>query len=150
MDNLRADTHLLNIRQISATMPGMHPEYFETHFNPAGYEGPWPRQFAIITGYSTTGEEWTSEANTKADLELHAALLRRGVWIQRITGYSPRTGHAEPGWAVELSFSDACDLGHQFRQDALYFVRDDQLFVSHCDSRREEMLVGSFRERLRF
>lgn len=131
-------------------MTGMYPEYFETHFDPAGYDGPWPRQFAIITGYATTGEKWTSEANANADLELHAELARRGVWIQRVIGYSPRTGHAEPGWAAELSFSEACDLGYQFRQDALYSIRDDQLFVSRCDSRREEILVGSFRERLRF
>ena len=144
------ETHLLGIRHVSVTMSGMHPEYFETHFNPAGYEGPWPCQFAIVTGYATTGEEWTSEANAKADLELHAELVRRGVWMQRVTGFSPRTGHAEPGWAAELSFSDACDLGHHFRQDALYSIREDQFFVSHCDSRREEILVGSFRERLRY
>ena len=131
-------------------MSGMHPKYFETHFDPAGYDGPWPRQFAIVTGYATTGEEWTSEANAKADLEVHAELLRQGVWMQRVTGYSPRTGHAEPGWAAELSFAAACDLGHQFRQDALYFIRGDQLFVSNSDSRRKEILVGSFRDRLRF
>ena len=145
-----AETYLLNIPEDSVTMSGMHPEYFETHFDPVGYDGPWPRQFAIVTGCATTGEEWTSEANAKADFELLAELLRRGVWIQRVTGYSPRTGHAEPGWAAYLSFSDACDLGGQFRQDAIYFVRDDQLFVSHCDSRREEILVGSIRERLRY
>ncbi len=75
------ETHLLGIRHVSVTMSGMHPEYFETHFKPAGYEGPWPCQFAIVTGYATTGEEWTSEANAKAYLELHAELLRRGVWF---------------------------------------------------------------------
>lgn len=142
-------TYLLNIPEVSVTMFGMHPEYFETRFDSAGCNGPWPRQFAMLTGYATTGEEWMSEANSKADIELHAELLRRGVWIQRVTGFSPRTGHAEPGWAAELSFSEACDLGCQFRQDALYFVRDDQLFVSHCNLRRGEILVGAFRERLR-
>jgi hypothetical protein len=142
--------HLLNTSGEVVMIREMHPEYFETHFDSAGYDGPWPRQFAIITGYATTGEKWTLEANARADLELHAELVRRGVWMQRVTGFSPRTGHAEPGWAAELSFSDACDLGHHFRQDALYSIREDQLFVSHCDSRRAEILVGLFRERLRY
>jgi hypothetical protein len=142
--------HLLNTSGEVVMIREMHPEYFETHFDSAGYDGPWPRQFAIITGYATTGEKWTLEANARADFELHAELVRRGVWMQRVTGFSPRTGHAEPGWAAELSFSDACDLGHHFRQDALYSIREDQLFVSHCDSRRAEILVGLFRERLRY
>lgn len=128
----------------------MHPEYFKAHFDPAGYDGPWPREFAIVTGYATTGEEWSAEDNAKADCELQTELQRRGVWIQRITGFSPQTSHAEPGWAVELSFAEACDLGHAFRQDAIYFIRGDQLFVSYCDGRREEILVGAFRSRLRF
>lgn len=112
-------------------MPNMYPEDFETHFDPARYEGPWPRQFATITGYATTVDNWISEANAKSDHELQTSLMCRGAWHQRVTGFSPRTGHAKPGWAAELSFSEACDLRYQFRQDALYFIRDDQLFVSH-------------------
>lgn len=127
----------------------MNPEYFQTHFDPAGFGGPWPLQFAIITAYATTGEQWLPEVNNKADLELKFELLKLHVWSQRITGFSPQTGHSEPGWAVDLSFSDACDLGQRFRQDAIYFVRGDKLFVSCCDERRNETLVGSFRERLR-
>lgn len=128
----------------------MTPEYFETHFDPAGFEGPWPARFAIITAYATTGEQWSLDDSKAADLKLKAEFLRCNVWAQRITGFSPRTGHAEPGWAVDLTFHDACDLGQRFLQDAIYFIRGDELFVSHCDLRREEILVGSFRERLRF
>jgi hypothetical protein len=127
----------------------MPPEYFETHFDAAGYVGPWPRHFAIITAYATTGEQWPSEVNENADRKLKSELLRRGGWLRRITGFSPRSGHAEPGWATELSFADACDLGQCFLQDAVYIIREDALFVSHCDSRRQEILVGTFRERLR-
>ncbi len=139
----------MNIPDGTAIIVGMNPEYFQTHFDPAGYEGPWPQQFAIITAYATTGEQWSLEANQKADLELKAELLRSGIWIQRLKGFSPQTGHSEPGWAAELTFSEACDLGLSFLQDAVYFVRSDVLFVSYCDSRRGEVLVGPFRERLR-
>ena len=83
---------------------------------------PWddpPAEFAIITAYASTGETSTSLENESADKQLEADLRRRRCWMQRLTGYSPATGHAEPGWAVELDFDTACDLGLRFRQDAI-------------------------------
>jgi hypothetical protein len=80
---------------------------------------------------------------------LELALQRRRIWRQRITGYAPTTGHAEPGWAAELPFDEACDLAQMFLQDAIYFVDADHLDVTHCDERRQRILVGEFRCRLR-
>ena len=126
----------------------MNPVYFETLFSVDGVPD-WPAAFAIITAHATTGEVWSAEDNRDADARLLNALHQRGCWHCRITGYSPRTGHAEPGWAVALGFEEACDLGQQFRQDAIYYVQGDDLFVSHCDSRRTWLPVGVFHERLR-
>lgn len=112
---------------------------------------PWPRRFVILTAYATTGTSWTDQENLDADRRLEEALRSRlgeEGEIRRITGFSPATGHAEPGWAAPLSFGEACDLGVRFLQDALYVVRDDRLFVSYCDERRGLVTVGSFRERL--
>ena len=124
----------------------MHPAYFETRFRTPERVPSWPEAFAIITAYATTGESWSDSENLDADLRLQAELV--GVWHERITGYSPTTGHAEPGWAVDLAFEDACDLGDRFRQDAIYWVRSGELFVSRCDDRRALVRVGSFPERL--
>jgi hypothetical protein len=66
----------------------------------------------------------------------------------RITGFSPHSGHAEPGWAAEIPFDEACNIGLRFRQDALYHILDDDLSVSYCDGRRQRIPVGSFRERV--
>ena len=112
---------------------------------------PWPRRFVILTAYATTGTSWSEAENEDADRRLEAALRARvgeDGKVRRITGFSPTTGHAEPGWAARLPFEEACDLGARFRQDALYVVRDDGLFVSYCDERRALVPVGSFRERL--
>jgi hypothetical protein len=106
----------------------------------------WPASFAIITAHATTGTSWSAEENERADLRLQDALADR--WCERITGYSPRTGHAEPGWAVVLPFHEACDLGARFQQDAIYLVASDDLFVSYCDERRALVRVGSFMDRL--
>lgn len=126
----------------------MHPEYLSVRFRTDNAVIEWPESFAIITAFATTGEEWTEARNTEADKELESILRRRASWVVRITGYSPETGHAELGWAAVLSFNDACDLGLEFKQDAVYFIERDKLFVSHCDHRRELIFVGIFRQRL--
>src|SRR5207248_2109075 len=100
----------------------MQTAYFETHFASEEECGSWPRQFAIITAYATTGEKWTKIECETADKALELELRRGNRWLRRITGYSPITGHAEPGWAVDIAFEAACDLGLRFRQDAIYFV----------------------------
>jgi hypothetical protein len=66
----------------------------------------------------TTGEEWTLRENEAADRRLEEELRASGHWIKRLTGYSPVSGHAEPGWAVTLALDAACDLGLRFKQDA--------------------------------
>ena len=126
----------------------MSPAYFETHFQQEGSNTDWRSEFAIVTAYNTTGEIWSSERNSAADRDLTAELAAMGVWRRRITGYSPSTGHAEPGWAVELSLDAACDLGLRYKQDAIYYVTGDQLWVSFCDDRRQLVRVGSFADRL--
>jgi hypothetical protein len=126
----------------------MHPAYFEVRF---ASESHWKNPvvpFAIITAYQTTGQVWPQAANLQADERLRQTLEALGVWYQRLTGYSPVTGHAEPGWAVAMDFEQACDLGRQFEQDAIYYVDGDELTVSHCDDRRGKVHVGTFRKRL--
>lgn len=126
----------------------MYPAYFETHFKRQLPWEDWPSEFAIITAYATTGEVWTDSENQAADRRLGAVLQQQENWLRRLTGYSPMTGHAEPGWAVNLSFEAACNLGQQFRQDAIYYVVGDTLYVSFCDQRRGRVPVSPFRLRV--
>lgn len=127
----------------------MHPAYFETRFDAHGFSGEWPARFAIVTAWATTGTSLSQAANEEADRQLELELQRRRTWRQRITGYSAMTGHAEPGWALELPFDEASELGQTFLQDAIYFVDVDLLSVSYCNSRRKKLFVGAFRSRLR-
>lgn len=126
----------------------MNSIYLESHFYFDAWLPQLPDEFAIITAYATTGETWTTEENSTADGALADDLARSGKWYMRITGYSPATGHAEPGWAVEMGVSDACDLGLRYLQDAIYFVSGDELWVSLCGEPRGRALVGGFRERI--
>ena len=126
----------------------LHPAYFETCFRQEESFSDWPDEFAIITAYATTGETWTDEQNEAADRALEADLRKTGKWMRRLTGYSPTTGHGEPGWAVEIGLQDACEIGLRYQQHAIYFVSGDDLRVTLCDDQRELVAVGAFRERV--
>ncbi len=127
----------------------MRAAYFETLFRRETSWGDWPQEFAIITAYATTGETWTDARNRQADQQLEAELRERSVWVRRLTGYSPSTGHAEPGWAVKMEFTEARSLGRKYLQDAVYFVSGDTLAVSFSDVRATPVVVGPFRARVR-
>ncbi len=126
----------------------MPVEYGETLFCTQSHVAEWPPEFAIITAHATTGETWTDEQNHDADAALESALREKALEPVRCTGYSPTTLHAEPGWAVPLSFEEACEWGRQFKQDAIYFVRNGILHVSYCDQRRSLIPIGPFPPRL--
>jgi len=125
----------------------MHPAYAETHFAVEVPLTDSPAEFAIITAFATTGEAWTDAENRAADEALETLLRAQTHWLNRITGYSPTTGHAERGWAAELFFEQACEIGLRFKQDAIYFVRNGTLFVSHCDQRKALIELAPFLSR---
>ncbi len=146
--------------------PGMHPAYFQTLFvvpaEPRGVQAQgagagvsWPESFAIISAYATTGEGWSRQQSVAADEALAAELRGRHAWMRRVIGQSPDGAHAEPSWATNLAFDDACNLGQRFRQEAIYFVEGGALSVSYCDARRRRVPVPaavrdrSFAEHLR-
>lgn len=126
----------------------MQPDYFDTRFKLALPNEELPEEFAIVTAYHTTGQTWSDDRNQEATDQLQAELEKAGSLLGSATGYSPRTGHAEPGFAARLSFEQACDLGLRFDQDAIYFVSGRTLFVSLCDHRRALKPVTRLLERV--
>ena len=125
----------------------LHPEYFKTHFRDSSIKLDSIREFAIITAYATTGEQWPEERNRKANEKLRKELDSLGNLLGSLTGYSP-TNHEEPGWTALIDFEGACDIGLRYEQDAIYYVRDDILFVSLCNNSRHLVEVGPFSARL--
>jgi len=125
----------------------MNSIYFYTKFHTEEEIEEWPEAFAIITAYATTGEKWSDQMNKTADEALKTTLICKSPWIKRITGYSPETGHAEPGWASGITWDQACDLGLEFKQDAIYYVSKKTLSVSYCDERRKAIQVDKFLNR---
>ena len=126
----------------------INQRYFETHFRVDGPQTLWPEKFVIISACATTGESWTEQETAVANRNLANVLHARSAWLTRILGFSPTTGHAEPSWAVDLPVDEACDIGLRFRQDAIYRVEHDDLFVLLCRAPSVRGRVGSFRQRI--
>ena len=126
----------------------MPPFYYQTRFLPDGLPTLPPGAFAIVTACATTGETWTDSENAAANAALRAELERSERLLGILTGYSPVTGHAEPGFAASLPFEEACDFGLKFKQDAIYYVDSGILHVSYCDHRRRLEPVCAFLDRL--
>jgi hypothetical protein len=124
--------------------------YFETRFRVDAAAGrtKWPECFAILTAWATTGEIWSLDRNQQADERLRAELVRCGAWHVRCTGYSPATGHAEPGWAVDMDCGAACELGRRFLQHAFYYVRSDELRVVSCRDGQASHPIDRFTARI--
>lgn len=124
-----------------------HPAYFNTHFRVAQRPLAWPSAFVIVTAYATTGELWTDAENERANKALREHIAQTAVWHWPVTGYDPDTGHAEPGWAIEVDRADGVRLGVDFRQDAIFCVTGDELDVVSCRTGQVKS-VGGFRDRL--
>jgi len=127
--------------------PDLYSAYFMVRFRGSWADRSHPDEFAIITAYATTGENWSEERNRAADLEIEHELRVTGLWMRRLTGYDPATGHAEPGWAVEMGFEAACDLGRRFKQDAIFWVSGNRVWVAKCASDLQSAGVGLFSDR---
>ena len=85
-------------------MSSLPDVYLQTRFRSSAPVLQWPKAFAIITAWPTTGEIWSEEEIQIQAKLLQEVLEQRNVWRVELTGYSPTDGHSEPGWAVDLNF----------------------------------------------
>ena len=113
--------------------------YKSTVFEYQDFPKDWPKDFAILTAYATTGETWTDAQNKEADQKLEAELRNAGHRLHRISGYSSDLKTYEEGWAVAMPLQTAWELAIKYKQVALFYYRNDELLLvyalnfSKCD-----------------
>ena len=78
---------------------------------------------------------------------LKSILQQKGYPHWRVTGQSPNGQHQEPGWGCIVDIQEAKAMAKLFKQDAIYLIKDDQLFLYSCHN-DEQVEMGSFSERL--
>jgi len=128
--------------------------YKSTVFEYQDFPADWPKSFAILTAYATTGETWTDAQNKEADQKLEAELRKAGYRLHRISGYSSDLKTYEEGWAVVMDLKPAWDLAVKYKQVALFYYQDDELLLVYSKdfSRHDEAIVKvlpSFKDSVR-
>ena len=118
-------------------------DYKSTVFEYQDFPADWPKSFAILTAYATTGETWTDAQNKDADQKLEAELRKGGHRIHRISGYSEDLKTHEEGWAVAMPLQPAWELAIKYKQIALFYYQNDELLLVYAlgCSRCEEAVV---------
>ena len=129
-------------------------EYKSTVFEYQNFPKDWPKSFAILTAYATTGETWTDAQNIAADGQLEAELKKGGHRIHRISGYSKDLDTHEEGWAVVMDLKPAWDLAVKYKQVALFYYQEDELLLVYSKefSRYDDAIVKvvpSFKDSVR-
>ncbi len=124
----------------------MQQVYRETRFHSEQTSKAWPERYVIITAWPPLHADWSEARILAAEAQLRASLKTMDGWMHRLTGYSPRTGHAELGWAVEIDSTHGVELGRKLLQDAIFLVEDDLLWVVDCDEEAAMTGIGHFRE----
>jgi hypothetical protein len=113
------------------------PEYFKTIFQTEPPASGFPCSFAIVTGCNPDGITVSAERNGFLTRELQLELEKAKARYWSVRGCSPDLRHCEAGFAVEVDLRIAVALGRKFQQEAIYWIRNGQLFVVDCRSGQE-------------
>lgn len=88
----------------------------------------------VLTAWNPGAHRPTDEENRAANRELHARIVQWGFQPHPAVGCDPASPHHEEGWAVVgMTDEQACALGAEFRQDAVFRIDPGVLTVLACD-----------------
>ncbi len=124
------------------------PEYLDTVFIGTPPATGWPADFHIITAFNPKTLLLEQEDDA-ADTHLRTQLELDQIAHFRITGCSADLAHQEASWAIiGISLGRAIEIGRQYGQNAIFEVRDGEVFVVSCET-LERQPIGQFQERLK-
>jgi len=110
---------------------------------------PLPSTFFIITAHNPDGITVSDAANQQADEGLRAEISRLGYEPFPVTGGSADFTHAEPGHGLPCARGEALAMARQFRQLAIFEVRDGRVFlISALEDPEPDEVVGQWAELL--
>ena len=122
--------------------------YDQAHFQLDSPAVDLPVEFGIVTACNPMGVTVEASVNEGLDRDLGLSLLGQDIPHFRVTGGSRDMSHAEPGYGCAVDRERIVELGRQWNQEAVFWVRGDRLFLVFCDRPELEQPLGSFRERL--
>ena len=137
----------MNLQEPKDENRTLKPEYREVRFRCS--ESNPPRHFYIITAHNPDGVAVAEDANTRADVALREEIGLFGFPSFSVIGGSPDFSHAEPGYGIQCSREEALGLARQFRQDAVFEIREGNvILISALTSAEPDEFVGLWRDLL--
>jgi len=136
----------------------IRPEYLQTFFIPKkpGKTLPkpdWSKPFAILTAHNPGGKRHDDAVNQLANRRLRTRLNQRRPHnsppLVKIDAVSEDWSHEEKSFAVwGLDRTTAAKIGREFRQDAYFWVENNNVTVYSCISGKTKS-IGRWKDRLR-
>ena len=123
----------------------MNPEYFNTIFLISKEPESWPDEFAIITAHNPMDLKLSDNENSLRNEKL-LKRIHSNVFLE-LSGSSPDHSHQEASFAFISKIEEAVDIGKEFQQKAIYYVKVGNLSLVECSTGKIEEL-GSFNDRL--
>ena len=123
----------------------MNPEYSKTIFLISKEPESWPDEFAIITAHNPMDLKLSDKQNSLRNEKL-LKRINSNVFLE-LSGSSPDHSHQEASFAFISKIEEAVDIGKEFQQKAIYYVKVGNLSLVECSTGKIEEL-GSFNDRL--
>jgi len=120
----------------------MKEEYRQTQFVTELAERSLPEKFYIVTAHNPFGGLATAAENEENNERLLQQIRNSGWDHFPVTGQCD--DHAEAGFGVVCSRTEAIMLGETFRQDAIYEVEADDVRLVDCKGKEGDDSIGSW------
>ena len=105
------------------------------------------KEFCVITAWNPGSVILSDHENKVANLALENELIKQN-YAKILVGNHDRSW-IEESFAVELSRLDSTKLAKKYRQNAIYYVQNDQIYLIPCvDCGRSEAQIGRFSQRM--
>ena len=125
----------------------MNPAYLDTHFLGSFNLETLPDHFFIITASNPMDVRLSDLKNEQRNKKLLVSIRESQCLVLPVTGASKDLTHQEQGFLVKTSKMQALIWGKEFKQRAIFEIRNDRLFILSCFVRCKDIYVGSFTDR---
>ena len=125
----------------------LHDAFHAAVFHGPRPDGGWPSSFAIVTACNPDGRNVDAASNRKATRELEARIGERGFRYGPMTGGSIDGTHQEFGYLVECDLTSALNLGADYKQVAIFWIEDGNLFLVTGSDASNKRFVDTWEDR---
>lgn len=104
-------------------------------------------EFAVITAWNPYSKQVSNSNNQNANRQLKQHFLKQNYESLQVGDIN--RNWIEESFAVEIDLAQAQQLGKLFRQNAIYYVADDRLYLVSClEQSIKKQHIGCFSQRI--